>query len=299
MKDGKGKGREKSKRRDARAAAEARRKKKIQMEKERRRRAKYAGRGPSTRTSTFKRSEMRESKRSGEAEKEEDGEENIRDAWDEDEWEKKISHYGEVEEHDIFTGYGEEDGEYEPDWADDDEDDDVEEFEYECPECGGELGEDDGKCARCGAEFLDEERHDEEGGWVDEPSEEEGSDEEDTFEDRGSVGGRYGEEEVDFIIDMEYVDFDEEDFDFLCPECDASIGGKDTSCAECDTIFEEGFEAEDSIWETDDNVGIWETDEGEEGEVEKEDDDEEDGSGGWAETWDDEEEDGWAESWDE
>ena len=299
MKDGKGKGREKSKRREARAAAEARRKKKIQMEKERRRRAKYAGRGPSTRTSTFKRSEMRESKRSGEADKEEDGEENIRDAWDEDEWEKKISHYGEVEEHEIFTGYGEEDGEYEPDWADDDEDDDVEEFEYECPECGGELGEDDGKCARCGAEFLDEERHDEEGGWVDEPSEEEGSDEEDTFEDRGSVGGRYGEEEVDFIIDMEYVDFDEEDFDFLCPECDASIGGKDTSCAECDTIFEEGFEAEDSIWETDDNVGIWETDEGEEGEVEKEDDDEEDGSGGWAETWDDEEEDGWAESWDE
>jgi rubrerythrin len=49
------------------------------------------------------------------------------------------------EEEAVELDFGED---LEEEWDDDDE-----EFVYECPECGGEVGEDDLTCPHCGAEF--------------------------------------------------------------------------------------------------------------------------------------------------
>jgi len=153
------------------------------------------------------------------------------DSWDDAEWAVKISRYGDGPDLDGL-------GEYSPfaEWDEEEEDEEEEEGEYECPDCGASLHEEDNVCTSCGAEF-----------------EEEGEEEEIGEEAYGEVGiveftgGRYaGEEEVDFIIDMSYFEFDEEDFGYECPECGVSLGAEDSGCQECGIDFDS--EEDTEVW---------------------------------------------------
>ena len=163
------------------------------------------------------------------------------DQWDEDEWATKISEYGEEPDLDTL-------GEYSPmaEWDEDkfatkeeEEEEQVESFE--CPDCGAVIGADDDTCHSCGAEFEEEE--DEVEGVEDEMEEEGEESEWVEF-----TGGRYAaEEEVDFMIDMDYFEFEEGDFGFECPDCGSSMGAEDTVCPGCGIEFDEGEEA--PVWE--------------------------------------------------
>ena len=154
--------------------------------------------------------------------------------WDEDEWAFKISRFGE-EEGDLLEGQGEAEfagasWDEEPGQYGDEEEVEGEEDEYECPDCGSSLKEEDSVCPSCGAEFEGEEDE------VDEASywPEEG------YEPPEPEGGRYdGEEMVDFIIDTSYMEFDVDDVLYECPECGSAINELDTDCQECGTVFDE------------------------------------------------------------
>ena len=157
--------------------------------------------------------------------------------WDEDEWATKISEYGEEPDLDTL-------GEYSPmaEWDEDKftskaEEEGAEE-DIECPDCGEVVREDDDTCPGCGAEF------EEEGTGIEDEAEEE----EEDSEWVEFTGGRYAvEEEVDFIIDMDYFEFDEGDFGYECPDCGASMGADDTVCPGCGIEFE--GEEEAPVWE--------------------------------------------------
>ena len=155
------------------------------------------------------------------------------DSWDEDEWAVKISRYGDgpeldgLEEYSPFADWDEEEDEMEEEREEEEE----EEGEYECPDCGASLHEEDNICPSCGAEFEEEGVEGDEteiGGEV--------------YGEVGIVeftGGRYaGEQEVDFIIDMSYFEFDEEDLGYECSECGATMGAEDTACPDCGIDFD-------------------------------------------------------------
>jgi DNA-directed RNA polymerase subunit RPC12/RpoP len=60
---------------------------------------------------------------------------------------------GMPEDEDLPDDDEEPDMEEEPDMGEDEEDEDEEGEVYECPTCGGEVGEDDAVCPHCGEEF--------------------------------------------------------------------------------------------------------------------------------------------------
>lgn len=162
------------------------------------------------------------------------------DSWDEDEWAVKISRYGDgpeldgLEEYSPFADWDEEEDEMEEEREEEEE----EEGEYECPDCGASLHEEDNICPSCGAEFEEE-------GVEEEEEEKNVYGEVEIVE---FIGGRYAvEDEVDFIIDMSYFEFDEEDLGYECPECGATMGAQDTACPECGIDFDSGGDAKTRI----------------------------------------------------
>ena len=60
---------------------------------------------------------------------------------------------------------------------------------------------------------------------------------EETDRDGGGDSGRYSGDAVDFVIDMDYEEFTDDDieFEYECPECGSAVYDNDDSCPECGT----------------------------------------------------------------